>query len=199
MPKVVTQRCLEQDLNPRPTDRKPKCLSVAPPRQYVLTQKYKRNCHGQHATGYKALTSTHQQTHKQHNIAFIGPAQGRRLSWPGWLGEVLRWFAGPKTINHPVLGQPRRPGIELATIEYSSNHWTCEPPIEPTLPGSQLSELSSVVNCRVFVDNGVNCIRGYSGCTQAVNTALTACVQSVEKVICPWQSAAMYAFRPDAA
>ena len=34
MPKVVTQRCLEQDLNPRPTDRKPKCLTrctTAPP------------------------------------------------------------------------------------------------------------------------------------------------------------------------
>ena len=30
MPKVVTQRCLEQDLNLRPTDRKPKCLTVAP-------------------------------------------------------------------------------------------------------------------------------------------------------------------------
>ena len=27
MPTVVTQRCLEQDLNPRPTDRKPKCLT----------------------------------------------------------------------------------------------------------------------------------------------------------------------------
>ena len=32
LPKVVTQRCLEQDLNPRPTDRKPKSLTVAPPR-----------------------------------------------------------------------------------------------------------------------------------------------------------------------
>ena len=32
MPKVVTQRCLDQDLNPRPTDCKPKCLTVAPPR-----------------------------------------------------------------------------------------------------------------------------------------------------------------------
>jgi len=31
LPKVVAQRCLEQDLNPRPTDRKPKCLTVAPP------------------------------------------------------------------------------------------------------------------------------------------------------------------------
>ena len=27
LPKVVTQRCLEQDFNPRPTDRKPKCLT----------------------------------------------------------------------------------------------------------------------------------------------------------------------------
>ena len=35
MPKVVTQRCLEQDLNPRPTDQKPKCqLLVAPPRHH---------------------------------------------------------------------------------------------------------------------------------------------------------------------
>ena len=34
MPKVVTQRCLEQDLKPRPTDLKPKCLTqctTAPP------------------------------------------------------------------------------------------------------------------------------------------------------------------------
>jgi len=34
LPKVVTQRCLEQDLIPRPTDRKPKCLTrctTAPP------------------------------------------------------------------------------------------------------------------------------------------------------------------------
>ena len=38
MPKVVTQRCLEQDLNLRPTDRKPKCLTVTPPRKclYLL-------------------------------------------------------------------------------------------------------------------------------------------------------------------
>ena len=35
MPKVVTQRCLEQDLNPEPTDRKPKCITVTPPRHPV--------------------------------------------------------------------------------------------------------------------------------------------------------------------
>ena len=32
MPNVVTQRCHEQDSNLRPTDRKPKCLPVTPPR-----------------------------------------------------------------------------------------------------------------------------------------------------------------------
>jgi len=37
LPKVVTQRCLEQDLNPRPTDRKPKCLTVAPPRHRYIS------------------------------------------------------------------------------------------------------------------------------------------------------------------
>jgi len=36
LPKVVTQRCLEQDLNPRPTDRKPICLTVAPPRHLLI-------------------------------------------------------------------------------------------------------------------------------------------------------------------
>ena len=36
MPKIVTQRYLEQDLNPRPTDRKPKCLTVAPLRHHTV-------------------------------------------------------------------------------------------------------------------------------------------------------------------
>ena len=41
MPKVVTQRCLEQDLNLRPTDRKPKCLTrctTAPPKKLHVTE-----------------------------------------------------------------------------------------------------------------------------------------------------------------
>ena len=40
MPKVVTQRCLEQDLNPRPTDRKPNALPVASPRHHILRGKF---------------------------------------------------------------------------------------------------------------------------------------------------------------
>ena len=31
------------------------------------------------------------------------PAEGRRLSWPGWLGEILRWFAHLKMVILPVL------------------------------------------------------------------------------------------------
>jgi len=40
LPKVVTQHCLEQDLNPRPTDRKPKCLTrctTAPPPGIIVS------------------------------------------------------------------------------------------------------------------------------------------------------------------
>jgi len=34
-------------------------------------------------------------------LVFISrPTEGRRLSWPGWLGEILRWFIRPKTIAH---------------------------------------------------------------------------------------------------
>ena len=28
-------------------------------------------------------------------------AEGRRLSWPGWLVEIPRWFDRPKTVIHP--------------------------------------------------------------------------------------------------
>ena len=41
MPKVVTKRCLEQDSNPRPTDRKPKCLTrctTAPLHRAAITK-----------------------------------------------------------------------------------------------------------------------------------------------------------------
>ena len=29
------------------------------------------------------------------------PTEDRRLSWPGWLGEILRRFARLKTVTHP--------------------------------------------------------------------------------------------------
>ena len=37
------------------------------------------------------------------------PALGRRLRWPGWLGEILK--------ESPIQYEPLRPEIELATVE----------------------------------------------------------------------------------
>jgi len=34
------------------------------------------------------------------------PAEGRRLSWPGWLGEILRWFVRRRRSPIPVLTGP---------------------------------------------------------------------------------------------
>jgi len=28
--------------------------------------------------------------------------EGRRLSWPDWIVEILRWFIRPKTVAHPA-------------------------------------------------------------------------------------------------
>ena len=36
------------------------------------------------------------------------PAEGRRLSWPVWLGEILGWFARPKTAIHPSISRDGR-------------------------------------------------------------------------------------------
>jgi len=34
------------------------------------------------------------RSHRAVRLALISsPTEGRRLSWPGWLGEILRWFA----------------------------------------------------------------------------------------------------------
>jgi len=34
-------------------------------------------------------------------VLIYRPAEGWRLSWPRWLGEILRCFARPKTATHP--------------------------------------------------------------------------------------------------
>ena len=36
------------------------------------------------------------------------PTEGRRLSWPGGLGEILRWFIRPKTVTLPRGGVSRK-------------------------------------------------------------------------------------------
>ena len=42
------------------------------------------------------------------SILISRPAEGRMLSWPGWLGETLRWFARSKTVTHPSISCGRR-------------------------------------------------------------------------------------------
>jgi len=42
------------------------------------------------------------------------PTEDRRLSWPVRLGEILRWFAHPKTVTHPLLVAVA--GIELTCV-----------------------------------------------------------------------------------
>jgi len=39
------------------------------------------------------------------------PAEGRRLSWPGWLGEILSWFGGSQMVIHPNISWLRRPVV----------------------------------------------------------------------------------------
>jgi len=34
-------------------------------------------------------------------VFIFRPTEGRRLSRPWWLGEILRWFARPKMVTHP--------------------------------------------------------------------------------------------------
>ena len=36
-------------------------------------------------------------------VLIFRPAEGRKLSWPEWLGEILRWFARTKTVIRPSI------------------------------------------------------------------------------------------------
>jgi len=60
------------------------------------------------------------------------PAEGRRLSWPGRLCEILRWFAGPKTVTHPSISRGGRESNSQPSshkfndqLDYRANSNTC--------------------------------------------------------------------------
>jgi len=55
------------------------------------------------------------------------PAEGRRLSWLGWLDEILRWFARPKTVTHPSTSRGGRES-NLQPSSRESNALTTRPP-----------------------------------------------------------------------
>jgi len=50
-----------------------------------------------HACFYSAATERHCASAGSN----FWPTEGRRLSWLGWLGEILKWFTRPKTVTHP--------------------------------------------------------------------------------------------------
>jgi len=56
-----------------------------------------------HVYPHPAFTPQPQSITAVWPVLIFRPAEGRRLSWPGWLGEILRWFVRPKTVTHPVL------------------------------------------------------------------------------------------------
>ena len=45
--------------------------------------------------------------------------EGRRLSYSGWLGETLRWFAGPKTASHRSISRGGRESKSRPSIRNS--------------------------------------------------------------------------------
>ena len=49
-------------------------------------------------------------------VLITRPAEDRRLSWPGLLSEILRWYARTNTVTHASI-LSRRPGIDPATVE----------------------------------------------------------------------------------
>jgi len=61
-----------------------------------------------HGMRYPAFTPQPQSIAALWPVLISHPAEGRRLSWPGWLCEILRWFARPKTVTHPVLAAVAR-------------------------------------------------------------------------------------------
>ena len=72
LPKVVTQLCPEQDLNPRPVDRKSNALPVAPPR-YHNVAKQKRHRMVQNSVIPLLCNITNYNTHyRKQNARKIG-------------------------------------------------------------------------------------------------------------------------------
>jgi len=47
-----------------------------------------------------AFTSEPQSIATHWPVLSSCPAEGRRPSWPGWLGEILRWFGHPKMVTN---------------------------------------------------------------------------------------------------
>jgi len=65
-------------------------------------------------------------------LVFISyPAKGRQ-SWPGWLGEILRWSASPKMVIHPSVSQS---GLQMNSQPSSSESNALTTRLPTTEPG----------------------------------------------------------------
>ena len=60
-------------------------------------------------------------------VLIFHPTEGRRLSWPGWLNEILRWFVCPKTVTHPSICHSGRE-LNPQPTSHESNAITTRPP-----------------------------------------------------------------------
>ena len=82
-------------------------------------------------------------------ISRPAPAEGRRLSWRMWFGEILRWFARPKTISHPSTNRARRRVTSL--IRQRCNYRYATPPPPPTPIFHCIYNVSHIL-CLHYVD-----------------------------------------------
>ena len=67
LPKVVTQFCPEQELNPRPVDHQSDALPFAPPRHLNITSLWNKNSSGDEITNVnflKTISHTRRPTSK---------------------------------------------------------------------------------------------------------------------------------------
>ena len=64
--------------------------------------------HPTYGMSHSAFTPQPQSVAALWPVLITRPAEGRRLSWPRWLGEIRRWFAGSKTLTHPGVSRGGR-------------------------------------------------------------------------------------------
>ena len=50
------------------------------------------------------------------------PAEGRKLCWPGWLGEILRWFAYGRRSASPLLTGSDRVTLLICPMLLTPRH-----------------------------------------------------------------------------
>ena len=131
MPKVVTQRCLEQDLNPRPTDRKPKCLTVAPPRR-------RNDCSEEIVSSSPAIYCVNRVNSR--SAATFRPRAKLPVHAPQ--RRTGKWRCGSGSVSDPIRCPHRR---RLSDAGYVITSISVRPKSTATAAGRSL-----LSNCRTF-------------------------------------------------